>query len=337
MQTRRLALSLVTAGAVVGLAACGGGEPDAGGSAANSGGEKISVTANNGTVEIPAKPQRVVALDSTSFETLQAMGVTPVAAPKPLLPDQLKDWESNANIVDVGTHREPQLEAVNAAEPDLIVGGSRFERYTDQLSKIAPVIDLAPNSDKPSGYAAALKKQTTDLGTIFGKKDVADRLNADLDASTAKAKQAAGTKTVFLANHSAGKLDNGAGRMAPLIAPLGLKNVFPGTEADSEAAHNDSGLAPETVAQKNPDVMIVMDRDAATREGANKAPAQQTVKAQTAWANTNFVKNDAIVYLDPQYYVTEGIVAYTDAYDLIADKLGGPASASSTPSASASS
>lgn len=310
------------------LAGCGGntsGEAGSSGETGSGSGGTVAVEANNGTVEVPAHPQRVVALDSTSFQTLQEMGITPVAAPKQLLPGSMNEWKSNEDIIDVGTHREPRLEAVNQAQPDLIVGGKRFEDHTQTLSTIAPVIDLAADTDKPD-YVNQLKTQTTSLGEIFGKQDVADQLNADLDEAVRKAADGTTGQTVFLANHNGGKIDNGAGRLSSIIEPLNMTDVFAkeSQDANSDSIHQDSGLAPETVAQADPDWMIVMDRDAATATGATTArAAQATVAAQTAWNNTTFVQQDQIVYLPADFYVTEGIHAYTDAYTAIADALTG--------------
>lgn len=285
--------------------------------------ERVTVATNTGDVEVPRNPQRVVALDNTSFETLQAFGITPVAAPKQLLPAQMDAWQNDPDVLDVGTHREPKLEVVSRAKPDLIVGGKRFAKQTPNLAKIAPVVDLAPSPEKP-GYVDALKKQTTALGDIFGKQENAKQLNAALDASLARAKGTTTGQSVFLASHNGGKIDNGAGRISSLVEPLNVKDVFAtGAAGTSDSVHQDSGLSPETVAAKNPDVMIVMDRDAATAEGGQTAtPARATIDGQTAWKNTTFMKNDDVVVLDPQFYVTEGIQAYTSAYDAIAKALG---------------
>lgn len=322
----RVSLSVaVAAVTLIGATACGSGGSAAGGGSgsAPAGSEsRLTVTTNTGDVEVPRDPQRVVALDNTSFETLQAFGVTPVAAPKQLLPTQVDAWQKDPNVLDVGTHREPKLEVVNRAKPDLIVGGKRFAKQGPTLAKIAPVVDLAPSPEKPD-YVAALKRQTTTLGEIFGKQAKAKELNAALDASLARAKRAATGQTVFLANHNGGKIDNGAGRIASLIEPLDLTDVFAtGGKAGSDSVHQDSGLAPETVAAKNPDVMIVMDRDAAAADGKAVTPAAQTIAAQSAWKNTAFIKNGDVVVLEPQFYVTEGIQAYTAAYEQIAKALG---------------
>ena len=88
--------------------------------------------------------------------------------------------------------------------------------YTQTLSSIAPVLDLAPNVEA-TGYLDGLKHQTTVLGEVFGAQSAAERLNAELDDAAAEASALTNGQTVFLANHNGGKIDNGAGRMAPLI------------------------------------------------------------------------------------------------------------------------
>ena len=310
-------LILFSAGALL-LAGCGKGATTAGDS--GTGSDTITVRTNTGDVEVPADPQRVVVLDNTSFHTLKAFGVEPVAVPKPLLPRSgFEEWRADG-IRDAGSHREPDLEAINAADPDLIIGGKRFADYSDDLGRIAPVIDVAPDVEEQD-YMAALKKQTTTLGEIFGKKAEAEQINADLDEAVAAAKARTEGQSVFLANHNGGKIDNGAGRLAPMIQPLTLTDVFASTASGgSDSIHQDSGLSPETVAQANPDWIIVMDRDAVAAEpGATVTTARQTVESQTAWASVTAVTTGQIVYLDPDFYVSEGIQAYTDAYRQIAD------------------
>ena len=310
-------LALFSLGTLL-LAGCGQSGTDAAAESSASGSQTITVQTNTGEVEVPADPQRVVVLDNTSFHTLKAFGVEPVAVPKPLLPPGFEEWESDDAIGDAGSHREANLEAVNAAEPDLIIGGKRFADYSDQLGQIAPVVDLAPNVEEGE-YIENLKSQTTTLGEIFDKAEQAEQINAELDAAVAEARTRTDGQSVFLANHNGGKIDNGAGRLSPIIQPLTMTDVFAATSTGgSESIHQDSGLAPETVAQANPDWIIVMDRDAVSSEDPNAATAQQTVQAQTAWSGVTAVNQNQIVYLAADFYVTEGIQAYTDAYRQIA-------------------
>ena len=101
------------------------------------------------------------------------------------------------------------------------------------------------------------------------------------------------------------------------MEPLRLRDVFASENLDSESVHVDSGIAPETIAQANPDWMIVLDRDAAVGDG-ELTPAKQVIKAQEAFTNTTFATKDQVIYLDSYFYVTEGIEAYTDAFESIA-------------------
>ncbi|WP_432482461.1 siderophore ABC transporter substrate-binding protein [Kineococcus esterisolvens] len=305
------ALGLV---ACLGLSACSGAaeaEPEADVAATRT------VETNDGPVEVPAEPLRVAALDNTSFATLKAFGITPVAVPKTLLPAEgYADWASDESIADAGSHREPVLEAISEAEPDLIIGGYRFAEQTAELSKIAPTIDVSPSAEAEGGFVESLKTQTTTLGEVFGREDEAAELVAALEQAQEAAAAQTNGESVFLAVASGGHIDNGSERLGRITEPLGLTNVL---EAEGDSIHNDSGLAPETIAQLNPDWMIVLDRDAATGADASASPAQQLVSEQEAWKDTTFITQDHVIYLPAMFYVTEGIQAYTDVYGQIAD------------------
>lgn len=282
--------------------------------AASAAQSTVSIESNLGTVEVPVNPVRVVALDNTSFETLRDWGITPVAVPKGLLPGTgFEDWIADESILDIGNHREPNLELASEADPDLILGGYRFSEVQEDLESIAQTIDIAGSDEAADGYIASLKTQTTTLGEIFQKQDEAAALVADLEAASADAAAATNGESVFLSVVNGGKIDNGAERIGRILEPLTLTDIFAGKEGD---IHGDSGLAPETIAQANPDWMIVLDRDAGAKtEGAQ--PAKAIIDATEAFAETTFAKNDQIIYLDPQFYTREGIQAYTQTYEQV--------------------
>ncbi|MFC0313872.1 ABC transporter substrate-binding protein [Gordonia phosphorivorans] len=289
-------------------------------------GDTITVEATNGTVEVPRDPQRVVLLDNTAAETVQAMGVTPVAVPKGLLaPSKFGDWIDNPDIADVGTHNEPKMEVIEDVDPDLIIAGYRFAKYTADLTAITDqtggaTIDIAASDDAAGGRVEAMIRQTTTLGEIFGKQQQADDIIATFNGHLDAAKAVSTGQTVFLSIVSGGKIDNGAKRMQPLVAPLDLKDVFGGQAGDH---HQNSGLTPEAIAQANPQWVIVMDRDAATAEkGEQTQPAAAVFAAQEAFANTEFMRENHVIYLDPEFYLREGIQSYGQSYQQIADALG---------------
>ena len=129
------------------LAAC---SADTESQAGETGGEPRTVTVedNHGTVEVPVDPARVVALDNHVFETLSAWDVPLVAAPKGIMGDGLwPEYTDDDAVLDVGMHREPNLESIVAAEPDLVIGGYRFASSYDDIKAQNPdavVIEIEP-------------------------------------------------------------------------------------------------------------------------------------------------------------------------------------------------
>lgn len=315
-------VTIATLATAATLGACSGDSGDD----SKSSGEKVTVATAKGQVEVPKNPKRVVALDNTSVETIKALGITPVAVPKGLLAkDVFKDWIDDPNIKDVGSHGEPKLDVVEDVNPDLVIGGYRFSKYYDDLKKITDktggvTIDIAANEEAEGGYTASLVTQTKTLGTIFGKEGDAQKIVDDFNANLDAAKKAATGQTVFLSIVNGGKIDNGAKRMSPLTGVLNLKDVFAGEAGDH---HQNSGLTPEAIAQANPQWVIVMDRDAAVEaEGGGKPKtAEEVFKAQDAFRGLEFMTKNQIVYLDPYFYLREGIQCYGENYKKIADAI----------------
>lgn len=312
--SRALRLTVSAAAAIALLAGCSAA-PAADDSAT---GETVSIASNLGQVDVGVQPERVAVLDNTAMETLLAWDVTPVAIPEQLVsPDRFAAWVEDESIADVGTHREPDFEALAEADPDLIIGGYRFGEYQDDLAAIAPTIDIAGDEEHEGGWVESLRAQTTTLGQIFDREDEAAAIVAELDASVDAAATAAEGQSVFLGIVNGGKLDNGAERLSRMSEPIGMTDVFAGEAGD---IHQDSGLAPETIAQADPAWAIVLDRDAAAG-AADAQPARQVIEANPALAGTGFVQDGQIIYLEDDFYRTEGAQAYTRAFDQIAQAM----------------
>lgn len=132
------------------LAACGddsspessSGSPSASASSAD---HDFPRTINHvmGETEIPAKPERVVVLDTGELDSVTAFGITPVGAVRAPVEDGLLDYlEADTEGTElVGTIEEVNLEAVAALRPDLILSSKlRHEDIYDELSQIAPTV-----------------------------------------------------------------------------------------------------------------------------------------------------------------------------------------------------
>lgn len=96
-----------------------------------------------GETVLEQQPERVVVLDSGELDASVGLGVTPVGAAEYLssgLPDYIAARQDNIQLV--GTTAEPDLEAILALKPDLILSSKlrHDESVYKNLSAIAPTV-----------------------------------------------------------------------------------------------------------------------------------------------------------------------------------------------------
>ena len=323
---RRLAAVLTAAPLALALAACGGtagAEPDADGTGtAAAAATTVTIEDNHGTVEVPVAPERVVALDNHVFETLSSWDVPLVAAPKGIMGDGLwPEYTEDDAVLDIGTHREPNLESIVAAEPDLIIGGYRFQDSYDDIVAQNPdavVVELHPRDGEDQ--SAELVRQVEALGRIFDREDEAAAVVADYEQAIADATAAYdGESTVVGLITSGGAISYSApvtGRSIGTLFPtLGLQPAI--EQAAEDTSHGDD-ISVEAIAAANPDWIIVLDRDGAGVGEGEYRPAAELIGGSEALAGVTAVAQDQVIYLDPDFYLTEDIQAYTALYEQVA-------------------
>lgn len=125
------------------LAACAGD----GGSAGAPAGETRSVTADNGTIEVPVDPQRVVTIGNTTLPFID-LGGTPVGVTEEpesdveRLPEDQQETYASATVLAASAD-EVDMEELATLKPDLIlvqIPDDEFEQIEKQLGTIAPTV-----------------------------------------------------------------------------------------------------------------------------------------------------------------------------------------------------
>ncbi|MCP1185910.1 ABC transporter substrate-binding protein [Paenibacillus sp. 1781tsa1] len=123
-----------------------------------------SFTDPTGTKEIPVNPQRIFSISATT--QLLALGITPVGGLQYEI-DQDYYLKNAASEVEIAGDYPPNMEAVTALQPDLIIASSFVESdVIEQLEKIAPTV-IYPWEDN-------LYDQLRYIGDIVGKKAEAE-------------------------------------------------------------------------------------------------------------------------------------------------------------------
>ncbi|MFC4304941.1 ABC transporter substrate-binding protein [Cohnella boryungensis] len=96
-----------------------------------------------GDVQVPGSPLRVVALDIGALDNLLSLGIKPVGAPSILAAGDPypKYLAGTDGITNIGTVNEPNLEAIDALKPDLIIGNKdTHDQIHETLKKLAPTV-----------------------------------------------------------------------------------------------------------------------------------------------------------------------------------------------------
>jgi len=285
---RPLAALALPLTAVLAVSACGDTATDtAAGDAAST---EVTVAHAQGETTVPVDPETVVVFDVGVLSTLDSLGVDVAGVPDAVFPEALARYGED-EYPKVGSLFEPDYEAVNALEPDLIIVAGRSAAVYPELAEIAPTVDLTVDN---SDFVASFTDRVTSLAEIFGAEDeVADRLAA-LDERIAEVRAAAeGAGNALFVMTSASELSAyGPGtRFGFVYDELGL------TPADEELTSADHGdaISFEYLAETDPDLLFVLDRDAAIGQSgpaAEQVLDNELVRATKAWTG------DGVHYLD---------------------------------------
>lgn len=120
-------------------------------------------------VVIPKDPKRVAVLDYAVLDTMDAWGLGDrvTALPKSTALPWLAKYKNDSKIVNTGTPKEVDFEALMASEPDVIFMSGRLVKKIPELRRIAPVI--YQKTDRELGSLEQTKAKLVQLGGIFGK------------------------------------------------------------------------------------------------------------------------------------------------------------------------
>ncbi|WP_405218171.1 siderophore ABC transporter substrate-binding protein [Agrococcus sp. Ld7] len=315
-----LALLSVAAVALSGCAAS-----DAAPAATTAATTAIQVEDNNGSQSVPANPSSVVALDNRTFETLSDWGIELSAAAVALMPDTIA-YTQDDSIVDIGNHREPNLELIVAADPDLVVSGQRFSDRDAELAALVPdaaILQLEPRDGEP--FDEELRRQVTVLGEVFGKQTEASQLVADFDAAIERAAAAYdGAETTMAVTTSGGEIGYLAPSVGRTLGPIfDLLGLTPALEVDGATDdHQGDDISVEAIAEANPDWILVMDRDAAIlADDPEFSPAADILENSEALAGVTAVQEGHLVYMPADTYTNESIQTYTEFLEAFAEAL----------------
>ncbi|OZD05210.1 hypothetical protein CH275_12765 [Rhodococcus sp. 06-235-1A] len=194
---RRYALAGSLSLALVALVGCSSATTDLSDTA--DGARTRTVQDYFGPVEVPAEPARVVAADPISLALMLSLDAKPVAASfNPLaLPAHVDQRAAGVeNIAGEGGGFDPNVEAILAQDPDLIVVVAGYDGEGEKAWN-KPIYDKLAASGVPTyGFAYNdgvslddVSNGVASVGEVLGKQDKAEHLMQDLTERMAELKQ----------------------------------------------------------------------------------------------------------------------------------------------------
>ena len=274
-----------------------------------------------GSTSLPAMPRRVAVYDLAALDILQALGVEVAGVPKTRFPSHLAGYEAE-RYAKIGTLFEPDYGALKALRPDLIICGSRSANKFQDLSAVAPTIDLSTST---ASFLPSVVRNMLLLGRIFDRQALA-AARAEQMLTAVAALQARGAKAgqgllLFVAGQ-------GASPQAPQtrfgilyeligIAPAVTAADLPAASSRGQAAQDEAerqlqaeqraAQLASLLVQRKPDWLFVLDRNAAT---GGQAVAEQLLASNVAVTGTPAWRRQQVVYLNaPDWYLVGGGVS----------------------------
>ncbi|MGE8204878.1 siderophore ABC transporter substrate-binding protein [Heyndrickxia sp. NPDC080065] len=297
---RKLSLFLIISVLAIFAVACGSnnGEKSSG---SESKGDTLTIKHQLGETPVKKNPKKVVVFDMGTLDTMDKLGLADSVAgiPQESVPAYLKKYQ-DSKYSNLGGLKEPDFEAIKEVDPDLIIISGRQQDSYDKFSEIAPTIFMGIDSKK---YMESFKENVTTLGEIFGKEDQAkeELTKIENDIASLKEKADASDAKALITLTAGGKVTayGPASRFGLIHDVFGVKAAANDIEADPVHGQN---ISMEFITEKNPDILYVVDRDAAVGEGNNAKKVIENALVK----KTNAYKNGKIVYLDPGYWYLSG-------------------------------
>ena len=269
----------------------------------------ISMEHVAGVTCVPNSFERLVTLDSVSFEDAIALGVKPIATVLSNLSSHLHDQLDD--VENIGQQGEPNLEKVLALNSDLIVGLDFYQAIYAQTSQIAPTVLFGFE------HSGRWKEIFRTIGETLGRGDIVQQVMSDYDKrlETFKAKMGDRHPKVSVV------------RIYPNSINLYLRDSFPGTvlqdaglerppaqdlsaDVAQRLANNpiQMAISQEVLSQVDGDVLFVWTAENQAEANQEAQKKLEKLQSDPLWKTLNVVQKNK-VYFVPSYWIGSGPIA----------------------------
>ncbi len=280
---KRMTLSAALA-AVILIAACGDDNQAAGDTTPATGGAApITQAAGGPTTSTLPPASRIVSLSPTATEMLFAIG----AGDNVLAVDDQSNYPPEAldKPHDLSGF-EPNVEAIAALDPDLVVIADDFTGLTQQLEAVGLAVWSGPAATSFDNVYEQIEQLGAITGHVADAAALVAKMQTDIDAEVKAAPQPPEPLTYYheLDNTYYSVTENTF--IGQVYSLFGLRSIADFQEVDSDYPQ----LSAEAIISADPDFIFLADG------GFGESP--ETVAARPGWASLKAVTNGNVVVVD---------------------------------------
>jgi iron complex transport system substrate-binding protein len=245
-------------------------------------------------IKFDKKPERVVILHAAFLDYFFALETPPTASAGATVGDAmkaldefetLKPYAGTANVMDLGSARDLNLEAILNSKPDVIVTfKGHVDKIYDNLVKIAPVVQI--------DFKDSWQNKTMQCAELVGKEDLATKIINETEKEIKTTRE-------ILENHKDKTVAllrvDGKGN----FVALGSSNTIYYNENDgfnlsipNGYPENSEVISLEALSQMNPDYIIFRHFPQVVNSTIEKQ------ESSPVWQSLNAVKNNNILFFD---------------------------------------
>jgi cobalamin transport system substrate-binding protein len=271
-----------------------------------SGGTAASFTpqfpATAGGVTLKTRPNRIVSLSPTATEMLYAID----AAGQVAAVDDRSTFPDSAPRTTLSAAR-PDVDAIAAKKPDLVVIYQDADHVRDQLAKRhIPVYQAAPATSLDDVYA-----QLRDLGTLTGQRPQADAVvqyvRDQLGELAGALPERTRPLTYYLELDPTYRTVTAKTFVGSVLALAGLRNI-------ADRTGGGSPLTQEFIRQADPDLIFLADTVCCDQ-------TLDTVKARPGWSGLTAIRTGRVVALNDDLATHWG-PRLVDLFKAVTDAVG---------------
>jgi iron complex transport system substrate-binding protein len=243
----------------------------------------VTIDAASGPVTLTARPERIVSLSATATEMLFAVD----AGEQVVAVDEFSTYPPEAPVTDLSGFT-PNIEAISAHDPDLVVSSNGDAELVDGLGALKIPVLVLPAAVTLDDSYAQIEQLGVATGHVAEAAEVVATMQSQLEELAASITQPDEPLTYYHELDTTYFSVTSQTFLGEVYAMLGLENIADPADEDASGYPQ---LSAEFIIEQDPDLIFLADAKCCGQDLA-------AVSQRPGWGSLTAVQQGAVVALD---------------------------------------